>query len=103
MNRRPPRSTRTDTLFPYTTLFRSPDQRAGDGADSPSHAGPASWAEVAPILLKIEAEHGLIGRITIPFTGPALYVRPSFGAKVVPGAEFTVLCCSGVLLKAPEL
>src|SRR3546814_1086719 len=23
MNRRPPRSTRTDTLFPYTTLFRS--------------------------------------------------------------------------------
>src|SRR3546814_4061522 len=27
MIRRPPRSTRTDTLFPYTTLFRSP---AGD-------------------------------------------------------------------------
>src|SRR3546814_7961105 len=24
MMRRPPRSTRTDTLFPYTTLFRSP-------------------------------------------------------------------------------
>src|SRR3546814_1075035 len=33
MIRRPPRSTRTDTLFPYTTLFRSGDvgllQRAG--------------------------------------------------------------------------
>src|SRR3546814_17624803 len=33
--RRPPRSTRTDTLFPYTTLFRSParsvlDSRAGN-------------------------------------------------------------------------
>src|SRR3546814_2170983 len=27
--RRPPRSTRPDTLFPYTTLFRSP-QRRGD-------------------------------------------------------------------------
>src|SRR3546814_5862780 len=25
MIRRPPRSTRTDTLFPYTTLFRSQD------------------------------------------------------------------------------
>src|SRR3546814_8914891 len=25
MRRRPPRSTRTDTLFPYTTLFRSDD------------------------------------------------------------------------------
>src|SRR3546814_4412984 len=28
MSRRPPRSTRTDTLFPYTTLFRS-DEAAG--------------------------------------------------------------------------
>src|SRR3546814_15158616 len=28
MLRRPPRSTRTDTLFPYTTLFRSRQQRA---------------------------------------------------------------------------
>src|SRR3546814_4038700 len=27
MRRRPPRSTRTDTLFPYTTLFRSPGGR----------------------------------------------------------------------------
>src|SRR3546814_4147685 len=27
MIRRPPRSTRTDTLFPYTTLFRSPETR----------------------------------------------------------------------------
>src|SRR3546814_11536224 len=27
MIRRPPRSTRTDTLFPYTTLFRSPARR----------------------------------------------------------------------------
>src|SRR3546814_19800674 len=37
MRRRPPRSTRTDTLFPYTTLFRSqlgqrPDRRHADGA-----------------------------------------------------------------------
>src|SRR3546814_12255988 len=28
MIRRPPRSTRTDTLFPYTTLFRSPAEPA---------------------------------------------------------------------------
>src|SRR3546814_3911808 len=28
MIRRPPRSTRTDTLFPYTTLFRSPGSPA---------------------------------------------------------------------------
>src|SRR3546814_7836369 len=29
MIRRPPRSTRTDTLFPYTTLFRSPARPRG--------------------------------------------------------------------------
>src|SRR3546814_7340070 len=34
MLRRPPRSTRTDTLFPYTTLFRSaePDEVERQGA-----------------------------------------------------------------------
>src|SRR3546814_4680848 len=31
MIRRPPRSTRTDTLFPYTTLFRSQFQVAAGG------------------------------------------------------------------------
>src|SRR3546814_4342329 len=30
MIRRPPRSTRTDTLFPYTTLFRSLPRRRAD-------------------------------------------------------------------------
>src|SRR3546814_18995025 len=43
MLRRPPRSTRTDTLFPYTTLFRSRgvagclvDQERGDAVDGRS-------------------------------------------------------------------
>src|SRR3546814_12339310 len=38
MIRRPPRSTRTDTLFPYTTLFRSdqPGVRQSDRAH-PAH------------------------------------------------------------------
>src|SRR3546814_5966207 len=35
MIRRPPRSTRTDTLFPYTTLFRSgPDTAGGAGGSA---------------------------------------------------------------------
>src|SRR3546814_16155870 len=32
MIRRPPRATRTDTLFPYTTLFRSRREKARDSA-----------------------------------------------------------------------
>src|SRR3546814_18241011 len=37
MIRRPPRSTRTDTLFPYTTLFRS--QRAAEPGMRGGHRG----------------------------------------------------------------
>src|SRR3546814_14315802 len=40
MIRRPPRSTRTDTLFPYTTLFRSPP--AVRHSTSEPASGPAS-------------------------------------------------------------
>src|SRR3546814_19156466 len=45
MIRRPPRSTRTDTLFPYTTLFRSAklgEPSILDAARSPPDAGPVS-------------------------------------------------------------
>src|SRR3546814_10914471 len=41
MIRRPPRSTRTDTLFPYTTLFRSPAPR-------PAFRPSAPYAKSAP-------------------------------------------------------
>src|SRR3546814_18683221 len=36
MTRRPPRSTRTYTLLPYTTLFRSPSAH-GVGGDAEAH------------------------------------------------------------------
>src|SRR3546814_5228507 len=36
MIRRPPRSTRTDTLFPYTTLFRSKSGIRGENRARPS-------------------------------------------------------------------
>src|SRR3546814_6996407 len=36
MRRRPPRSTRTDTLFPYTTLFRSKDKGYTPKLDRPT-------------------------------------------------------------------
>src|SRR3546814_14724496 len=42
MIRRPPRSTRTDTLFPYTTLFRSrpdPARRCRGAAGLPGQCG----------------------------------------------------------------
>src|SRR3546814_2746780 len=52
MIRRPPRSTRTDTLFPYTTLFRSPFQRQGrELAEARSRKdNPFRYVVVSPIL-----------------------------------------------------
>src|SRR3546814_10257187 len=49
MIRRPPRSTRTDTLFPYTTLFRSPVAADGVAADD----GEAEIGEERDGLLEV--------------------------------------------------
>src|SRR3546814_17695358 len=46
MIRRPPRSTRTDTLFPYTTLFRSLEVFA---------AMRAAWPADRPMSVRISA------------------------------------------------
>src|SRR3546814_1866677 len=47
MIRRPPRSTRTDTLFPYTTLFRSFIFEVGDGAQAADDdARPLALGEI---------------------------------------------------------
>src|SRR3546814_18122044 len=53
MRRRPPRSTRTDTLFPYTTLFRSEHDRPQQGAGG--EAERAALAEQVP-LQRLDAE-----------------------------------------------
>src|SRR3546814_2915382 len=45
MIRRPPRSTRTDTLFPYTTLFRSPSKPTSSTVPASKSIHPAlRWA-----------------------------------------------------------
>src|SRR3546814_19883931 len=48
MIRRPPRSTLTDTLFPYTTLFRSP---------SPAFAGEGARALLAVLVRRRRVRH----------------------------------------------
>src|SRR3546814_17446958 len=42
MIRRPPRSTRTDTLFPYTTLFRSENDESKSVSETPPSCGRRS-------------------------------------------------------------
>src|SRR3546814_17708714 len=55
MRRRPPRSTRTDTLFPYTTLFRSPDRHVDDEVGVVGHLDIGG---VAAVTLQAPDEAG---------------------------------------------
>src|SRR3546814_8810368 len=71
MIRRPPRSTRTDTLFPYTTLFRSVDAlrplgearqpaALADGADA---VAPAAQDLVRITLMAHIPDQDIVGRV----------------------------------------
>src|SRR3546814_18742836 len=107
MIRRPPRSTRTDTLFPYTTLFRSSaaDERADlatrpeqaliyrlSGDYNPLHADPAVAAAAGldrPILHGL-CTYGIAGRALLAAlcgNDPAPLARLDcrFTAPVFPG------------------
>src|SRR3546814_20450759 len=65
MLRRPPRSTRTDTLFPYTTLFRSRDEnRDAQGLDQGEveHVAVVERDGVALQLVGITGEMAIVAR-----------------------------------------
>src|SRR3546814_17956493 len=65
MIRRPPRSTRTDTLFPYTTLFRSPFER-GEPFGDPVPIPVVASLLVGPELVLKPLEHAqIIERVDI--------------------------------------
>src|SRR3546814_3257939 len=73
MRRRPPRSTRTDTLFPYTTLFRS------IGRNKP-HLGYRKWVnswspEQIANLLQVNFPDEKSMRISHEAVNQALYIQ----------------------------
>src|SRR3546814_3854085 len=63
MIRRPPRSTRTDTLFPYTTLFRS--GKRGDGTAMPigqRWAGRIYGTNTGNLFVRLEGDDSNLAR-----------------------------------------
>src|SRR3546814_14155531 len=57
MLRRPPRSTRTDTLFPYTTLFRSIDDIVNRYLDRHTHKNGFSPPRLDPTGVSRSVSH----------------------------------------------
>src|SRR3546814_18408736 len=104
MIRRPPRSTRTDTLFPYTTLFRSP---AGvvlrTKNDAAHHLGLALPSGKVAVFERAGTRALLVGEAGIGDTtideeveialGPApdVQVRQTIEARIVDQAEAETL------------
>src|SRR3546814_11446450 len=76
MIRRPPRSTRTDTLFPYTTLFRS----ARPPCPLPAREGARGWVLAALIPLAACAA---------PYERPSAEFAPSYAPPVTQPAQPT--------------
>src|SRR3546814_3620033 len=73
MIRRPPRSTRTDTLFPYTTLFRSLEQLEAAGFRViPITGRPAGWCDM---IARFWPVAGIVGE------NGALYMQYDRAAK----------------------
>src|SRR3546814_18627667 len=86
-NRRPPRSTRTDTLLPDTTLFRSAAQ-----------IGPAAHADAQESLLELVADEqvlddgeDLLTAQEVEAVPPALELEKSLALGVDAGEEMGVL------------
>src|SRR3546814_15556514 len=63
MRRLPPRSTRTDTLFPYTTLFRSIAQPGGDdqAEDHRPHRAAQQAVRIGHVIEIERHHHGCTG------------------------------------------
>src|SRR3546814_15280850 len=84
MIRRPPRSTRTDTLFPYTTLFRSPSRAAGGAgllsqsscAENALALGPRREAPAKSTWNLYADQAHIRGMTTHPHASPAANTAP---------------------------
>src|SRR3546814_1953517 len=71
MIRRPPRSTRTDTLFPYTTLFRS-------------------WPVPLPLPTSFGGRESYVGQLTVQLSScdpVMLFFPPEIAAMATEAAE----------------
>src|SRR3546814_8605785 len=81
MIRRPPRSTRTDTLFPYTTLFRSVDK------EGQMYWGTAPIPDLPTLLSRLKVE-----AVKVP--QPEVHIRGDQEARYQTIGQIVFTCRS---------
>src|SRR3546814_14020427 len=90
MIRRPPRSTRTDTLLPDTTLFRSRGLRGLVALGSSKHCLPGLLSVEADSASTSPADCGLVVRVGVDQRGDEIGVaagKLGGGARLVDGCR----------------
>src|SRR3546814_10824817 len=103
--RRPPRSTRTDTLFPYTTLFRSVELQILDPQGDIFLKGETDGNGNALLNYTLQSNHVLVARrgsyvSLLPFNQQALDLS-EFAVSGRESAWFDVFAWSGRDLYRP--
>src|SRR3546814_2494516 len=92
MIRRPPRSTRTDTLFPYTTLFRSRARTIGQPLDEALASGKLRIQQIDPAELS-PGEFAANVRASVEQDGARVVVIDSLNGylSAMPDERFLIL------------
>src|SRR3546814_20325807 len=91
MIRRPPISTRTDTLFPYTTLFRS-DARLKDGSRVNVIVPPLSLRGTAISIRKFSAKPLTLDNLA---QWGAMNQKMCTALKIAGASRFTIVISGG--------
>src|SRR3546814_20337166 len=100
MIRRPPRSTRTDTLFPYTTLFRSlsgaTEVRFGTGDEEKTLVGRVP-AGIGPFAVHAEGSRRRSDDYDVPGAFGSDPLRDSFADKIGRASRRERVCQLGYI------
>src|SRR3546814_3421527 len=104
MIRRPPRSTRTDTLFPYTTLFRSEVELELEDGTTYGFRGHIDFLDLAinegTGTAALRAEFPNPGRLLLPgqFVRAKIHAGMKTGGFLVPQRAVTVGAQGGTIM-----
>src|SRR3546814_1553467 len=107
MIRRPPRSTRTDTLVPYTTLFRSPiclsASHFNDADDQLAFSGPMLLKQAPQSRLRLSPHSAEFAKVRSGFAGSSVVPCPGSADLRAATDHVGMLRCLKITRRAVEV